>query len=311
MRVGLRGFTDFGAERLLLTPPRKRRKGGKSAALVFHAQGAIAALLLMIVKPSSADPLPPAPETGACSLEDATPVTVALVDDDLDLLLDDGRRVTLAGLEYPADAGLRGAARKALSDWLAGRQAFLAAAGTSRWGGAPGRLFAAAAARENAPLVSAGAALLDAGLARYRPDAAAAPCVQPYLAAEGPARAAGRGLWALPGSAVIDLAASSAGASGQRELFLNRKGMILVEGVVRSVGAAHGTSYLNFGLRKGADFAVVISRRNLGMFERAGMSPQALIGRRMRVRGLIETTSGPRIEVSAPSDIEFVEPARP
>jgi hypothetical protein len=272
----------------------KRLRGLRGSAL----------LLMASVSLALADPHQPAPETGACSLEDATPVTVALVDDDLDLLLDDGRRVTLTGLEYPADPALREAARKALSDWLAGRQAFLAAAGTSRWGGAPGRLFAAAATSENAPL-------LGAALARYRPDVAAASCVQPYLAAEGAARAAGRGLWALAGSAVIDLAASPAGGPGQRELFLNRKGMILVEGVVRSVGETHGTSYLNFGPRKGADFVVVISRRNLGMFERVGISPQALIGRRMRVRGLIETTFGPRIEVSAPSDIELVEPARP
>jgi hypothetical protein len=86
-----------------------------------------------------ADPLQPAPETGACSLEDATPVTVALVDDDLDLLLDDGSRVTLARLEYPAEPALREAALKAPSDWLAGRQAFLAvpepAAGAARRGG--------------------------------------------------------------------------------------------------------------------------------------------------------------------------------
>jgi hypothetical protein len=41
-------------------------------------------------------------------------------------------------------------------------------------------------------------AILDAGLARYRPDAAAHPCRDLLLAAEAEARAGKTGLWADP-----------------------------------------------------------------------------------------------------------------
>lgn len=250
--------------------------------------------------------LPPAPETGPCSLDGAVPATVAAVDEDFELLLDDGRRAVLSGLEFPSPAkegpDVRAAARKRLSDWLTGRDIFLGAVASTpdRWGRVPSRLFAAAGEGANAPLVSVSAALLAAGEARFRPDPTAAACARDYLTAEAPAREAGLGLWARPEFHPI-----SPSAPGAREDLVRRKGMVVVAGAIRSVGESERAIYLNFGEKRRDDFAVVISRRNLAMF--AGIEPRSLVGRMARVRGLIETGFGPRIEIVSPAEIEFVD----
>lgn len=249
--------------------------------------------------------LPPASETGACSLEGAAPATVAAVDDDLDLLLDDGRRATLSGLEFPPSDGepqSREAAHRRLSDWLVGRDIFIGAlaAAPDRWGRASARAFAAEGEGRDAPLISVAAALLSAGDARFRPEPGAAPCAKDYLAAEAAAREAGRGLWSRPEFRVIDPA-----APGAREDLLGRKGMVVVAGAIRSVGETDRAIYLNFGQKRRDDFSVVISRRNLTMFE--GIELRSLIGRRARVRGLVETGFGPRIEIATPAEIEFFD----
>lgn len=261
-------------------------------------------LVFFLSAPAAA--LPPAPETGDCSLEGAAPATVAAVDEDFELLLDDGRRATLSGLEFPPKAGegsaFREPAHRRLSGWLAGRDIFLGAfaAAPDRWGRASARAFAASGEGKDAPLVSVAAALLSAGEARFRPEPAAAPCAKDYLAAEAAAREAGRGLWSQPRFRVID-----PGAPGAREDLLRRKGMVVVAGAIRSVGETTRAVYLNFGQKRRDDFSVVISRRNLTMF--AGIELRSLIGRRARVRGLVETGFGPRIEIATPAEIEFFE----
>ncbi|MBL1256525.1 thermonuclease family protein [Methylocystis sp. Sn-Cys] len=253
--------------------------------------------------------LPPAPESGACSLENATPATVALVDEDFDLLLDDGRRAALAGLEFPGPPAKdvrarRAAAHKRLSEWLTGKDIFLGAfAGAAdRWGRFPARVFAASGAGAEAPLVSVGAALLEEGLARFRPDPPAAPCARAYLTAEAPARDASRGLWADPEMRPIDAGAKESGAA-----LLHRKGMAIVEGKIHGVGQSAGAIYLNFSKKRFDDFSVVISRRDLAILAASGIEPPKLIGRRARVRGLIETGFGPRMAISTPAEIEILD----
>lgn len=245
-----------------------------------------------------------APETGPCSLEEAIPVTVAQIDSDFDILLDDGRRVTLAGVEFPQSAAdapnMRANALRRLSDWLDGKQAFLAvlAQNSDRWGRIPARLFASGQG-DDAPLTSVGETLLAEGHARFRPDRLAAPCAKSYLDAEQAARSKKNGLWGAGAYATVD--AKNIGSA------FNVKGMIVAEGVITSVGDAGRLIYLNFGPRRGVDFAAVILKRDSGTFERAGMSPRRLSGRRVRVRGLIETRFGPRMEIASMAEIELVD----
>lgn len=282
----------------------------------FHERGrssAVALAFALIFFSTAADAVPPAAETGACSLEDAIPSTVALVDDGFDLLLDDGRRVALSGLEFPpvAAAGapdLRAAAHKRMTEWLTGRDVFVGvfAASADRWGRLPARVFAASETTGEQTLISVAAALLEEGLARFRPDAPAAPCAKDYLAAEAPARDGAWGLWANPLQRPVDAAAEGTSAA-----LLQRKGMTLVEGVIQSVGESRGAIYLNFGKKRMEDFSVVILRRNLAIFQASGIDLRTLIGRQARVRGLIETGFGPRMEISAPAEIEILENPAP
>lgn len=243
-----------------------------------------------------------APSTSApCSLDEAAPVEIAAIDEGFDILTGDGRRIALAGLEFPLDPELRERSRARLSARLAAdRLVFLTLASSApdRWGRQPAGLFFSGEGAD-APLVSAGEAMLRAGLARFRPDAAAIACRNAFLAAEREARGQRLGLWASGAYVVVD-------ANG-RDAVLDRKGMVVVEGVVSGIGEAGGSLYLNFGPRRGVDFAVVIWKRNLETFERAGLRPRMLTGRRVRVRGLIDTRFGPRMEIATPAEIELVD----
>ena len=264
----------------------------------------------LIAFPSRGHAEPPlaAAEDGPCSLAQATPVNVAVVDEDFELLLDDGRRVAIAGLEFPLPGSGAGKSRerasRRLSDWLVGEQVFLGALAPApdRWGRTPAQAIAAADGAPDAPLVSVGAAMLAEGLARFRPDPLATPCASVYLKAESVARDGHLGVWAT--DPVLEIPADPGAPA---PVLTGRKGMTVVSGVVRSIGETRGAIYLNFG--RSRDFAVVISKRNAAIFAQNGIIPQTLTGRRIRVRGLIETNYGPRMEIAAPSELELLDPA--
>jgi hypothetical protein len=266
---------------------------------------ALATPLFLVLPAIAAFGLEPAPESGPCSLEDAAPATLIAVEADFSVVLDDGRRITLAGLELPppgSDAATPLRLRDRLVDWLVGKPVFVGAfaAQPDRWGHLPARLFAAASVEKESPLVLVGVALLEAGAVRYRPDRRAASCARAYLAAEAAALAGGLGLWAdLDLRPVAVPSAAMAGLS-------RRTGMTIVEGVVRSTGNTSGAFYLNLG--GGGEFSVVISRRISYKNFPSGFDPAHFVGRRVRVRGLIETGFGPRLEIAYPEEIEFVDP---
>jgi hypothetical protein len=142
-------------------------------------------------------------------------------------------------------------------------------------------------------------AILDAGLARYRPDAAVHPCRDLLLAAEADARAGKIGLWADPYYAVLPGADRAAFADA-------RSGMVLVEGVAASLGETAVRFYLNFGASRG-DFAITLPKRAANGLEKAGMKVQDLVGKRLRVRGLLDKTFGPQIELSDPDGLERID----
>jgi hypothetical protein len=248
----------------------------------------------------SAEALTPAPESGTCSLEGAAPTTIAAVDEHFELLLDDGRRGVLPGLEFPTGEAGKGAQTR-LAVWLAGRDAFIAplADVLDRWGRVPLRLYASASDDPQAPIVSVAGTMLEEGRARFRPDPPAAHCAKTYLDAEAAARAAGRGMWAGEGAFVV-------GKSDPAPL-MARKGMAIVEGVIRHVGETRSAIYLNFGENPAKSVSAMISRRNLAILQSLGIDRHELRGRRVRVRGLIETGFGPRIEIFAPAQIEMLE----
>jgi hypothetical protein len=208
-----------------------------------------------------------------------------------EILLDDGRWLRLAGL-YMAEPE---AARALLvRDWIGKRVALaLVAAEPDRWG----RWLADVSTLDGE---SAAVALLSEGFARARPEFETRGCEGERLDAESAARAAGQGVWARP-DAVL-------GAADLDALRVNDGRFVVVEGVVRRVGAGRSRVYLDFGRRAG--FTVVVARKLAPAFERLGVAVSAFAGRTVRVRGVLETRFGPRIEVNDPLMIETVEASK-
>jgi endonuclease YncB( thermonuclease family) len=277
----------------------KSRPFAKSALCVATA------FLLTAARASETSPLLP-PDAGPCSLEQTSRATVASVDAALDVVLADGRVLTLAGLDPPRDTPdhpqLAGEARAALAAWLQGREVAIAllAQKPDRWARIPARLFAPPAGQSAVGEIGVAEAILDAGLARYRPDSAAHPCRDRLLAAEAAARAGGVGLWGDPYYAVL--------AAASRESFAQpRGGMVIVEGRPTSLGETAARLYLNFGPQRGRDFAITVSHREAMVFEKAGVRLRDLVGHRLRLRGLLDATFGPQIELSDPDALERID----
>ena len=107
-------------------------------------------------------------------------------------------------------------------------------------------------------------------------------------------------LWADPAYAVLSADAP--------DTFAGRYGTLqIVEGRIASIGKSGPLIYLNFGPRRGIDFSVVLTRKTGRAFDRAGRPLHGLLGKRVRVRGLLDHGSGPQIEISSPDWLETVE----
>jgi len=232
---------------------------------------------------------------------------VLFVDEKLDLTLEDGQRIKIAGIEPPRptpdDPELDIRARDRLASWLAGEEVYFTPAerGLDRWGRKVAFVFAAQPGQAGplAPL-SVAEAVLDAGLARYEASAAGYLCREKLLAVESGARAAGIGLWGDPYYAVL--------AADNPQLFADRLGtIVIVEGRVSRIVDRRPRILLYFGFRRGSDLSIALVPRTGKTFESAYRAAAGLSGRIIRVRGLLDNHFGPQIEISDPSDIESAE----
>jgi hypothetical protein len=230
------------------------------------------------------------------------------INERLEITLEDGRLLRLAGLEPPrasaGDPARPARVRDQLRGWLM-RPGLrvdleLLAAVPDRWNRRPARLFAPGG--DGAPQ-SVAEALVEAGLARVEIDALARPCLRVLLALEGKARQGGLGLWRDPAFAVMP-------ATDREALALRTGQMLLVQGRVSGVGAAASRVYVNFGPIRTVDFAASVGRLNVAAFEKSGVFLSSLTGKVVRVRGLLETQFGPQIELADPEAIEIVTGAR-
>ncbi len=217
---------------------------------------------------------------------------VAAIVDARSFRLSDGREISLAGIEPVAGEALNRSA--ALSALISGREVTLRGNDDApdRYGRQPAFVFLSDS--EN----SVQAALLGQGEALVSTDVADRDCLSALLAAETAGRDAKRGIWAGP--SVIKNAESPG------DILAGNGRFMLVEGRVLSVRQAGATTYLNFGRNWTRDFAVTISRRMLPSLEAAGIAPKSLENRRIRVRGFIETRTGPRIDLVRAGQIELL-----
>jgi micrococcal nuclease len=128
--------------------------------------------------------------------------------------------------------------------------------------------------------------------------------VAELLERESEARAGRRGLWHSWAYRVQD-------ASDVKRLGRLTQTYQLVEGTVHAVGEGRKWIYVNFAEDWRHDFTIAIARKDLAVFESAGLDLERLSGKRVRVRGFIEWWNGPVIKATHPAQIEVLAPASP
>ena len=223
-------------------------------------------------------------------------VSGAVVDGPDRLRLADGRIVRLLGLVVPGDLAPApdgpervAAARRRLEELVAAGPLELEALGEDRLGRVLAQVRTADGRLVQRELVAA-------GLAWAFPDGLDRASAGELLAAEAEARAARRGLWAEPSLAVQN--ADRVTAEPLR--------FAVVEGRVARIGRSEAFGYLDFGAGR-RDFTVRIPAAALANFRRAGLEPDRLAGRRLRVRGWLFEAGGAMMEVEEALHIEVLE----
>lgn len=236
---------------------------------------------------------------GAAAADDAGPSVCPLPDgpaervealglDENGLLrLQDGRRIRLAGL----DAGsLR-------TGPLSGDLTFRPTGLPDRHGFGAGDLRADGLPEGEA---SVALRLVRAGAARVRPRPGEGACFAALLTAEARARQAGLGLWADPRYAILDASDEAAVAR-----WLGR--YAIVQGRIRHVGTVRERIYLDFGRVWRTDVTATLAMRDLGRFRAAGIVPDRLEGRLVRLRGTPIEAGGPSLAISEPAALEVLD----
>ena len=215
-------------------------------------------------------------------------VRIVEVTERLELKLEDGRLLRLAGLDAPApDLALD----KLAADWTdRPLRLALLAPNPDRWG----RWLADLAKPDGASLTDD---LIRAGALRVKPEMETRNCEEPRLVAEQDARRLKAGLWAEPHAILA--------ADDTLRLAEADSRMAIIEGEVRRVGERRSRVYLDFGGRDG--FTVVVARKSEAAFRRRGMALPSLARQFVRVRGYLDNRFGLRIELADPLMIERIE----
>jgi endonuclease YncB( thermonuclease family) len=236
-------------------------------------------LLLLAATAVAARPPVPAftghESVAIAGLIDATTATLA-----------DGRILRLAGIESPP--AVTPGAKAALETLVAGKPLELryAGAASDREGHVVAELYAGGRWIERA--------LVSRGLARVRGSADERVGLAALLATEDRARRARRGLWRERRFAVrpAEDAARDAGT------------WQIVEGDVVTARQSEDGAFLAFGPDRTSAFTAHVPRAALPLFRDAKLDLATLQGMRLRVRGFIDGTRRPTIEVTFPEQIE-------
>lgn len=282
------------------------RPFGAGTRMVGALCGAIKAgwlvllLALAVAPPAAASP---ELETLGPALKDAGAARVTQVIDGDTVMLDDGREVRFVGIQAPKlPLGRPGFEEwplapeaKAEVEAMIGGEAVAVHPGTTerdRHGRVLAHLF-----RQRDGLWVQGA-MLRRGLARVYTFPDNRLLAREMLEAEGEARAAARGIWALDWYAVRDAQALADQPGPVPD------GYYLVRGTVKDVARVRGTTYLNFGADWRTDFTVMVDAAARRLFEEAGLDLAALEGREVLARGWIRSRNGPMIEATHPEQLQ-------
>ncbi len=246
------------------------------------------ALLAPIGAPAGAVAVEP------CAAPSPGGTTIAEIVDGRTVRAADGSTVVLAGIEIPQAAGRDRSLAAAgwLEDKVSGRPVRLAAStAPDRYGRVHAQLFLDDGSWLQGELVAA-------GLAIARPDGVAETCMLALLEREQAAREKKRGIWGESESPLFS--ADDPSLSARNGLYS------LIEGRVLSVGFGSSMVFLDFGRDYRTDFTVMVSRPIAARLTDAGIPVDALKGRRIRVRGVIEESGGPAVRIADPNQLEVV-----
>jgi len=224
-------------------------------------------------------------QTAMPEFEAGGPVALGAVIDGTTLSLADGRVMRLASIDVPLAPA---AARAAVERLVAGKGLELRYAGarTDRRDRIVAELFADGHWVQDE--------LIQQGLARVRGGADNRAGLETLLADEDRARTDRLGLWRRPQFAVRD-AAEAARDAGTWQI---------VAGTVAAALRLEGGVALVFGADRAHAFRVNIGHDSLKLCRAAGLDPLTLEGARLRVRGFIDGTNRPTLEVTFPEQIE-------
>ncbi|WP_234684904.1 thermonuclease family protein [Bradyrhizobium monzae] len=223
-----------------------------------------------------------------CQFEAQGEGHVAAIVDARSVRLDDGREVRLTGIEATVTT------KQALTSLLVSRDVTLRSADDTpdRYGRQGALVFIGESD------TSVQAMLLAQGDAVVSAEIVDKACATALMSSEAEARRQKKGNWADP-SAIKN-------AESPDDILAGIGRFMVVEGKVLSVRQAGATTYLNFGRSWTRGFAVTISKRTLPAFESAGIALKSLENRRIRVRGWVEGTTGPRIDVLRVGQVELL-----
>ncbi|WP_119167131.1 thermonuclease family protein [Algihabitans albus] len=227
--------------------------------------------------------------------------TAVAADDGTTLRLEDGTAFRLAGLLPPQPPlGYVGVwymaerSREGLSALTLDVPLRLTIIGQDRWG----RALGSATLPDGRQL---GSVLIAAGLAQVA-GLEPTPGRSERLRLEATARAEGRGLWS---DTYYSVRTAEALPDELEQMSLGR--FVIVEGRVTDAAVVRGRAYLNFGADWRSDFTATLSPDARRRFRAAGLDPRAYAGRRLRLRGWLESFNGPMIEILSPDQIEVLE----
>jgi endonuclease YncB( thermonuclease family) len=211
------------------------------------------------------------------------------------LILADGRAIMLEGIRLPQDAD---GAPRALADQALAALTQMALAGPVTFTATPPKedRYDRVRAQGFAGRTWLQTALLEQGLARVALLPDRNECSPELYAAEGRARAARAGLWALPGFAPKAPQQVAAGSQGSFQL---------VDGWVTSVGFGSGRVFIDFGSNGRQSFTAVIAPEDKRAFKDFDLD--GLNARHIRIRGIVQDYRGrPEIALSNPAQIEIL-----
>lgn len=235
-----------------------------------------------------------------CRVKSRRVAIVAKVISGHSVVLDDGTEVRLVSILSPRGDGANGENKHALSKLVLGKKIELGFGGRQR--DRYGRLLAHVYLLRAGERLWVQRILLERGLAQVASFADNRACVRLLQVFEEEARRERRGYW---GARIFQV--REAEQTGRLLGDLNR--FQIVEGVIKKVADVRGRIFLNFSADWRTDFTATIAKKYRRVFAKAKMDLKLLEGKRVRVRGWVESWNGPVIKVTHPEQIEIVDGA--